>query len=221
MYLTVVGSLFQLVPAMGTSSWRELTKFLTSHLLNTQLTWPLWTQWGEDYVNAIELECFGDQKTFLDLLVNQLTRGSLPDRVMASIPESLHVAVPRDTSIEPRCLMFDFVQNRTGELTSMQVVAGDLLVRIADKNHPNVLLQWLEGPHVGIDDMFQSESWRGILLISGILVSGATKGNGTLSSVMSLIDRYRDPLRELAAASDNSEQVIHYNKLCNSYLKML
>lgn len=200
-----------MIPALDTVSWRELSKYLSAHLLNTQLHWPLWQPWGEDYASAVELECNGDQKLFLDLLLDRITRSSVPDKIKRVVSASMHSAIPESglSSFAPSCPLFDFsTPSNNGEISGLRTVAGDILVRLSKRESPEVLLEWLEGPHDGVDEVFQSEGWRASLCVSAILVSGANKGGGTLSSVMGLVDRYRDTLRELVATSENCEQVV-------------
>jgi hypothetical protein len=52
MVLLGCGVLYQLSPALDTTSWRSLCKYLIYHLANFKLSWPYWSHWEQDFVNA-------------------------------------------------------------------------------------------------------------------------------------------------------------------------
>jgi hypothetical protein len=102
---------YEFIPAMNVVSWRELSTFLSGHLCNSHLAWPYWQYWGEEYANTIATEDFAtngsSQKVFVDLLVGQCTRMSLPERMSKVLTEDLASVIPKDESIfAPECTSY-------------------------------------------------------------------------------------------------------------------
>mmetsp|Transcript_24976 Transcript_24976/g.36851 ORF Transcript_24976/g.36851 Transcript_24976/m.36851 type:complete len:1091 (+) Transcript_24976:65-3337(+) len=208
-----IAASYELIPALNVASWREMANYLSVHLANTHLAWPYWQYWGEEYSTIVSSEEFSvvgnSQKTFLDLLVGQCTRLSLPDRMHKAVGEGLTAVVPADESVfAPRCTHFaistDGICTGVGALES---AANGVIRRLMNRESPEDLGAWLEGTHEGIDDDFQMQGWRLVVLMEGILCRGAVTG-GTISGMIGLIDRYRDPLMDLSLAFDGAYQTL-------------
>ena len=99
---TGVSNIYSMVPVLETSSWRQLCDFLSFHLNNFELTWPYWNYWVADYMESNEFDC---TKLFLAFLIDKITRGAFPERMKASLPESLHALIP-NTQMDPFCFAF-------------------------------------------------------------------------------------------------------------------
>lgn len=56
------------------------------------------------------------------------------------------------------------------------------------REEPQVLLQWLEVAHEGVDDSFEESGWRITLFVEALLCRGTATG-GTLWGMIGLIDR--------------------------------
>ena len=96
-------ALYEFIPAMNVVSWRQLSRFLSGHLANTHLQWPYWSYWGEEYAATVATQDFAangnSQKVFVDLLISECTRLSLPERMKAVLDEDLASTVPADESV--------------------------------------------------------------------------------------------------------------------------
>ena len=70
--------LFQLSPALDLCAVREVARWQSSHLINSELAWPYWEYLSTEYGEATE----GDgRRLFLRLLTDGLFRASYPGKV--------------------------------------------------------------------------------------------------------------------------------------------
>lgn len=144
----VTGVLAQLFPAMDSSAWRNVTRWLSSHLTNTKLAWPFWDSWANEYAESADDAV---HKAFMNLLVEQCTSALSAQRLQSALPESIHCAIVSDFT--PACTeMFSADAVADSPLAG---VARALLEKIDDRVDPDDLQEWLEEPHDGVDDALQ------------------------------------------------------------------
>ena len=103
--------MYEFIPALNVVSWRQLSNFLSGHLCNTHLVWPYWSYWGEEHAAAVAADDIAttgnSQKEFIELLVAQCTRMSVPERMRAALTDDLARVVPNDESIfSPQCTSY-------------------------------------------------------------------------------------------------------------------
>lgn len=107
----VTSAIYELIPALDVSSWRELSTYLSIHLANTNLQWPYWEYWSEEYTTITNSSDYTEngslQRVFLELLIGQCSRLSLPERVAKVLPSTIHSIVPNSESeYSPNCLNY-------------------------------------------------------------------------------------------------------------------
>lgn len=192
--------MYELIPALDVSAWREISNILAIHLSNTHLQWPYWEYWSEEYSSIVHtqdyLEAGSLQAVFLDLLIGQCTRLSLSERMMKVLPHRLHTVIPKDEyDYSPKCLHYVLQSGTCGGKGSLSVVANQLIEKLSQREglSSNELLEWLRSCHDGVDDNFQQNGWRLVLLIECLLCRGALTG-GTISGMIGLVDRYKFPI---------------------------
>lgn len=194
---------------MNVVSWRELSTFLSGHLCNTHLAWPYWQYWGEEYAATIATDDFAangsSQKVFIDLLVGQCTRMSLPERMAEVLTQDLVSIIPPDESIfAPKCINYTMDKGITTLLLcsflfantsgicsgtgSLQTVADELMRKIFARETAPEVLQWLEGSHDSVDETFEVQGWRIRLFFEALLCRGTAAG-GTIWGMIGLLDR--------------------------------
>ena len=176
---------------MDTSAWRCVTRWLSSHLTNTKLAWPYWDYWANDYADAAPDSV---HVSFINLLIEHCSRAVPAQRLKNALPSAIQGAILDEFSPN-----LDSVFNTNDSTDPLSRVAKSLLQKIESREDPDDLQEWLEESHEGVDDALQSENWRVSLLTKAILISGGRK---TLSQLMSLIDKYRDVLRELGESNE-------------------
>lgn len=183
--------LFQLLPELDGGAWRKLAKWLSFHLVNTQLRWPYWDIWAEELQS-------GDSavSSFLTSLLHDIGRAVIPEYFSAAVPQSLQplwqVALP----FVPRCDAYDnpsvLADARGEELQTPQLLRARKLYRLVErKEDAEVVEAWLEAQ---LDLDGQDDLWRLRLLVQALF----HLGKDTPSSLLALLDRYCEPLRLLA-----------------------
>jgi hypothetical protein len=187
--------LAQLFPAMDASAWRNVTRWLSSHLTNSKLAWPFWDYWTSDYTAA---EPDAVHRAFMGLLVEQCARAVSALRLRSALPEGVHGAIVGEYAPVAEGM---FSQGDA----PLALVAQELLRRVEAREDPDDLQEWLEEEHEGVDDALQSEQWRVSLLTKAIMISGGRK---TLSQMVSLIEKYRDVLREMGESGEAQKVIL-------------
>ena len=90
---TCTSQCFYALPEMDAGSIRLFAKWLSMHLLNTQLVWPYWATWVTDVEE--EGNANGSQKSlFCRLVIDHLGRAVMGDTVRANVPPQLHDSLP-------------------------------------------------------------------------------------------------------------------------------
>lgn len=142
----VTGVLAQLFPAMDTSAWRAVTRWLSCHLTNSKLAWPYWDYWASEYSEA---PTDGVHKAFMKLLVEQCSRAIPAQKLRAALPASLHDAIIEDFAPAASDMFGDSGGG------SLAAVAKAVLQKVDSREDPDDLQEWLEEAHEGIDDALQ------------------------------------------------------------------
>ena len=195
---SVTGVLVQLFPAMDTSAWRGIALWLSSHLTNTKLAWPYWEHWGTEYASC---ESDSVHRAFMTDLVQHCERAVSSDRLRSALPASLHDAIHGEFSPE----LGDLFASTADTSEPLVGVAHALLQKIDTREDPDDLQEWLEDSHDGVDDALQVENWRVGFLVKAILISGSRK---TFSQLITLIEKYRDVLRELGDGEEAQKVIL-------------
>jgi hypothetical protein len=191
----VFSAVYELIPALDVSTWREMSNTLAIHLSNTHLQWPYWQYWSEEYVSIIQSsdysECGSSQTLFLELLIGQCTRLSLSERMIKTLPKAFQSVVPKDEfDYAPKCSHYILQSGRCGGKGSLADLAEQLMDRVSQRENLSAmeLVEWLLSSHDGVDDNFQQQGWRLILFVECLLCRGALTG-GTISGMIGLVDR--------------------------------
>lgn len=144
---SVTGVLAQLFPAMDSTSWRNITAWMSSHLANTKLAWPFWDYWSEEYAGSAEDSV---HRAFIRLLVEQCSRALPAQRLRIALPDAIHKAILEDFSPADE-LFTDAVDIDDPFVT----VAKNVYQKIESREDPDELQEWLEETHDGVDDALQ------------------------------------------------------------------
>lgn len=216
----------QLLPAMDSNSVKEMSSWLSSHLINTKLSWPYWQAWSEEYSSTTSPQD-SVHKTFIRMLLEKCSRVTDEQKLKTSLPVSLHDAIlsPFVPKTDPI-----FVINRDNMMNNKDMklskIAIELKQRINMREDQDDLMEWLEDQQINDNDEQSKDDkdlliscrdhWRLELFIKSILIIG---GNKTLSQLMSLLDRYNEVIREMSedttlGGSKGGQQVNNNN---NSY----
>jgi hypothetical protein len=208
----VFSAVYELIPALDVSTWRELSNTLAIHLSNTHLQWPYWQYWSEEYSTLIESSDYStngsSQTLFLELLIGQCTRLSLSERMMKTLPQAFHSVIPKDEfDYAPKCSHYILQSGRCGGKGSLAHLAEQLFDRLSQRENlsSTELIEWLlESSHEGVDDNFQQQGWRLTLFIECLLCRGAITG-GTISGMIGLVDRQVFPSSDFIIISPSSQ----------------
>ena len=70
--------MFQLSPALDLASLREVSRWHSSHLVNSELAWPYWDYLASEFAEA---DVGDGRRYYLGLLVDGLFRATYPGKV--------------------------------------------------------------------------------------------------------------------------------------------
>jgi hypothetical protein len=203
----VISAVYELIPALDVSTWRELSHTLAIHLSNTHLQWPYWQYWSDEYSSLTASSSSNEddhqnlQQLFLNLLIGQTTRLSLSERMMKVLPSPLHPLVPKEEYdyTSPKCSHYILQSGACGGVGSLMNIANELNEKLfLQRDHLSSsssmeIVEWLlSNSHEGVDDNFQQNGWRLVLFLECLLCRGALTG-GTISGMIGLVDRYAPP----------------------------
>ncbi|KAJ1396012.1 hypothetical protein B484DRAFT_407449, partial [Ochromonadaceae sp. CCMP2298] len=183
-------AVFQLVPLLDITAAAAFGRWFASHLINTQLSWPA---------------------QFWDFWVGELAEAE------QGVAEKLGAAVAA-----PVCLLFSAEEGeallspalmlvRGGAEASASSVAGQLKVRVEQREDPEDLLEWMEGWALapaggGVALPCGDFCWRGAMLLQVLVKVGTA--TSALSTLHGLLDRYRDALCALAPSARQQGQLL-------------
>jgi hypothetical protein len=134
-----VSILVQMLPELDCSACRELSRWLSFHLINTKLKWPYWLHWVTEYESAEENSSV---RSFIRTVVDRCGRVTVPQQMKEALPSEFHALLPID--LAPKCSLCENVNiavtteadgttitntvigdGATGETTSSMPVDGE------------------------------------------------------------------------------------------------
>jgi len=190
-----VAQMYNSLGEMDATAMRLLAKWLSMHMINTQLAWPYWSAWVTD----CEEEGVGSNKVlFCRLVVDHLGRALVGDTVRSNVPQQLHDAMPANPT--PSAPSF---AGQGHDLTPLYDAIFDL---VDAKVEGDDLLTFLETPNATLvpAGLEEDEAWRSSLVVSACISSGGS----VPSAVIALLDRYSDAIRSYSTGEAAQAQIV-------------
>lgn len=192
--------LYQQIAELDTSIVRELSRWLSFHLNNSQLIWPYWTYWAQELKTASP----GDaSRSFLQMVVEKCARLGLPEKVRTALPKDMHHLIPADCCV-PKSQYF----TKNGHVTPANSVLSNVAANLRSfiqgsdtKPSGDSVFDWLEALDVDVPDV---KEWRIRILLHTIFSISST----ILSNLTSLLDLYIDPIQAYTDSDEGSKAAI-------------
>ena len=180
--------LFNMIDEMDYRAYASLADWFAMHLVNTQLTWPYWSQWVNSVKEDNNGAFVGKRAFFCNLVIDKLSRQALPQNVQPTLMGMGE--------------LIDFVQREGGD---------DVVIKLDGIDEG--LVQELRGKidlRVEDEEVFEfleekEGASNGVVLLQVLL---AISGN-VPSSFITLINRYGETLRTLSAGKLGEAQLTH------------
>ena len=214
--------LFQVPPALDTSCWRNICKYIQFHLANFKLSWPYWSHWEQEYLAAN----YGDQDAvrgiewhyfffynyhnhydrylgFCKVVVDGLSRCMFRPTLLITIPAAFK-DIARDSP--PLLPMFDAFNN-----DPKSIVARKVAELLESRQDADTIEDFIDSEHEGIDLSNEGDTWQVILLVQAII----RVSNRLLSTLLTLLDTYRDLVR-IFLDVEGGQEVVYTRFMINS-----
>lgn len=212
--------LYQLAPAMDTTSWKSITTWLSYQLVNFKLSWPYWDYWATEfntiddsnYASEEQKQLIGPQhdtsKAFILDVVDKTSRLSFPTAMKAVLPSSLHVCIPQqdvsnNVANAGSVLLYSCLQMGPVDSASLGAVATttmELYQKMSTNYSQDDVENWLD--EVEID---APECWKCCALMEIVIfISG---GGVILSDISANLDKFTALLRSYSYNVDDGQKV--------------
>ena len=159
---------FQMIPDLTPVVWRQFSDWFSFHLINTQLSWPYWQFWIEEYSEVSAASEYSSLRLFLQNIIDKCQRASISDKIKAAFP--------------PEIIALSKVSE--GSVASVELDEAFLELRklVESKTDPDDVEEWLNSNDTSGETLFK------VIVSVGL-------GLGALSGLLGLVDRYSDVLR--------------------------